>query len=201
MTGWQIILDGIMCCMWMLTYTFVLIGTIKYQYPLISPITQAIIAPFEFSVLYLHIVSNCLGKSYASLAYIYWTFIEVMTIFVMIRKNYVAKKMVAGYLGIVCAFTCVLCYLVGHRNQMFFFSYLNTFVGIAIWLYHVLKKEYPMKLFALLAFIAKFIADAVAIPVYWGNSSWLMNVLCVFLPILDAAFIVVYFLRKNCRKK
>lgn len=45
-----IALDMAMCVLWIVTYTLVLIGTIRYQYPVISPITQAIIAPFEFCV-------------------------------------------------------------------------------------------------------------------------------------------------------
>ena len=43
-------LDATMCLLWIVTYTLVLIGTVKYKYPLIPSVTQLIIAPFEFSV-------------------------------------------------------------------------------------------------------------------------------------------------------
>lgn len=71
MAALRAILDLMMCCLWILTYTIVLLGTIKYNYPLISPVTQAIIAPFEFAVLYRYIIKGFLGFDYVSLSYIY----------------------------------------------------------------------------------------------------------------------------------
>lgn len=197
MTELQIILDTTMCCLWVLTYTIVLIGTIKYKYPLISPITQAIIAPFEFAVLYCYIINGYLGLNYVSLAYIYWTFIELAIIYVMIKSNFIPKKKVAAYLTILCVLTCLMCYLVGHKEQTFFFSYFNTFIGELIWLYHIHRKKYPMKPLSLIAFMAKFIGDAISIPVYFGIGSWLINFICVSLPILDLVFIVINFLRRK----
>ena len=43
MTDLQIIFDFTMCIMWLWAYVFVLVGCIKYRYPMISPLGQAII--------------------------------------------------------------------------------------------------------------------------------------------------------------
>ena len=201
MIGIQRILDMSMCCLWILTYTIALIGTIRYKYPLISPISQMITASFEFSVVYFFMICGSLELNYASFAYVYWSVIEVAIIYVMIRCNYIPKERVKVYLVFLSILTCVMCYLVGHQKQMFFFSYFNTFIGELIWLYHICKKDYPMKPLSLLAFMTKFIADIVAIPVYFGTSPGLIDVICITLPILDFIFIICFFIkRKNMSK-
>lgn len=59
-------LDIAMCFLWIITYTLVLIGTVKYRYPLIAPISQAIIAPFEFAVLIRFVIHGNLSLDYVS---------------------------------------------------------------------------------------------------------------------------------------
>lgn len=81
-----------MCFLWIATYTLVLVGTIKYRFPLISPITQAMIAPLEFSVLFLFIKLDAFRLDYASMAYLYWSIIEIVIIIVMIRNGYIRKN-------------------------------------------------------------------------------------------------------------
>lgn len=181
----------------MLTYTLVLVGTIRYKYPLISPITQAVIAPFEFSVLYLFIISSNLGINYAFFAYVYWALIELSIIIVMIKQNHISRTCLVPYLLFLCVLTCVMCYLVGHKGHMFFFSYFNTFVGELIWLFHVRRTNYPMRPLALMVFIAKLLADTIAIPVYFGTSWWLIDFICVTLPILDLLFIIMFIHAKK----
>lgn len=193
------ILDATMCLLWIVTYTLVLIGTIKYKHPLIAPATQVIIAPFEFAVLLSFVIGGRLDIDYISAAYLYWTVIEVAIIYVILKSGNVRSGRGCLYILSVCMMTCIMCYLVIIRGWTFFFSYFNTVVGEIIWLFYIFKKDYPMKPLALAAFITKFIADAVSIPVYFGKGIWLISLISVLLPALDWIFILVYFNRK--RKK
>ena len=52
-----------------------------------------------------------------------------------------------------------------------------------------------MKPIALMLFITKFIADTIGVSVYLGRGSWMLNFICVALPLLDFLFIHTYFLR------
>lgn len=198
MTQIQIILDVGMCLLWITTYTLVLIGTIMYRYPLISPITQVIIAPLEFSVLFLFIKLGAFRLDYASVAYLYWSIIEIIIISVMMKKEYIRKKYTIPYIGTLISITGIMVYWVTIKENMFFFNYFNTFIGIFFWLIFVLEnKDYPMKSITLAIFIIKFIADVLAFVVYHGEGNWVANLLCILLPVVDSIFLLVYFRRKT----
>ena len=201
MSKFQIILDTAMCALWITTYTLVLIGSIRYRYPLISPITQAIIAPFEFSALCLFIKLNSFRLDYASIAYLYWTVIEIVIIGVFIRDGYIKKKHIVPYSSMVLLITAVMIWRVTVKGHMFLYSYINTFIGVIIWLLYIARnKNYPMKSISLILFITKLTADLFAIPVYFGNGTWLENSVCILLPTVDVCFIALYFLRKRNKK-
>ena len=196
MEKYQIVLDLTMCCMWSLTYTLVLIGTIKYKFPLISPVTQAITAPFEFAVIYIFLTKNTLSFDYVSFSYLYWSIIEIVIIICVIKLNFIKKKHIFPYILTVVGITVVMCFLVSHQSQMLYFSYINTFIGEFIWLLYITKKDYPTNLLVISVFFFKFIADLVSIPVYFGAGYWTVNFICALLPMLDFAFIVIYFQKK-----
>ncbi len=71
------ILDELMCFLWISTYTLCFISTIKYRYPALSPIAKLLSAPFEFAVLFRYIYNGSLGFDYVSIAYLYWTLFEI----------------------------------------------------------------------------------------------------------------------------
>lgn len=197
MTKVQILLDIAMCLLWITTYTLVLIGSIRYQYPLISPITQAIIAPLEFSVLFLFIKIGAFRVDYASIAYLYWSIIEISIMLLMIKNGWVKKKYQIQYVICVCVITAIMIYWVTVKENMFFFTYLNTFSGIVIWLLYVIaNKDFPMKPITLAIFIIKFIADIFALGAYFGVGNWAAQVMCVLLPVIDLFFVIIYIMRK-----
>lgn len=189
-----IVLDTAMCMLWIVTYTLVLIGTVKYRYPLISPMAQAIIAPFEFSavILFSKLSSEF---NYAFAAYLYWALVEIAIIIVILKIGFIKKKYIGLYVGFVVIVTAAMIDLVAIRGYMFFFSYFNTFVGMLFWFIFILKRDYPIKPIALAVFVVKFIADVLGAIVYFGNSVWLTNMFCILLPILDIVFIPIYFRR------
>lgn len=197
MSRLQIILDTIMCILWMTTYTLVLIGTIKYRYPMISPVTQAIIAPFEFSVVLYYAVAGYVQINYALIAYLYWTIVEVAIFFAIINTGYISKKQIMPYIVTVAVITGIMFWLVAVRGKMLFFSYLNTFIGNVFWARFILNKDYPMKSFALASFCTKFLADTAAVLVYHGAGSLVTDLICVLLPALDFFFIIIYFNRRK----
>ena len=197
----QVICDTAMCIFWIATYTLVLIGMVKYRYPLISPITQAIIAPFEFSVLFLFVKLKAFRLDYASLAYLYWSIIEMLIIAVMIKHGSIQKKYHIPWVALIIVNTAVMTYFVTLREEMFFFSYLNTIVGMIIWLgFLIQRKDYPIKPLTLAMFLSKFIADILGYLVYYGTGNWIENMMCVLLPVVDIVFLIVFCKRRYLQR-
>lgn len=199
MSNLKIFIDSTMCMLWIVTYTLVLIGTIKTKYPMISPITQAIIAPFEFSVLVLQIVSSS-KFNYAFAAYLYWTVIEIAILAFILRSGFIKKKYILPYLMMCIIITAIMIYMVVIKRFMLFFSHFNTFVGLLFWLGFIIKRDYPMTHVALAIFITKFVADILGALVYFGEGGWVIDLLAVLLPTVDIIFFVVYFVRVDKRK-
>ena len=197
MSKLKVAMDIAMCALWILTYTLVLIGTVKYRYPLISPITQMIIAPLEWSVTLLFIKLNAFRLDYASCSYLYWSIVEIVIIGVMIKNQYIKRKWIAAYIFAIIVITALMIHWVVVMEQMFFFTYLNTFIGMVCWLGFVIRnRNYPMKGITLAIFVVKFVADILAFLVYFGEGHWTAQLMCVLLPICQGLFILVYLIRK-----
>ena len=190
-------LDATMCLLWIVTDTLVLIGTVKYKYPLIPSVTQLIIAPFEFSVWLGFIIGGGFSINYITVAYSYWTIMEIAIIYVVLKVSNVSLKNKWLYLIAVCIMTCIMYYLTIVKGWIFFFSYFNTFVSEIFWFIYIHKKDYPIKPIVLTFFIAKFIGDAISIPVYFGRGIWIISLISILLPTLDFLFILVYIKQKK----
>lgn len=185
--------------LWITTYTLVLIGTVKYKYPLISPFSQAIIAPFEFAMFMYYICLEGFQFDYISVTYHYWTLVEVAIIYVIIKNGFIKKGNILKYLSLVAIITAFMFQFVAVMGWAFFFSYFCTFIGELFWFRFIFRKEYPLKPITLVVFIAKFVADAISIPVYFSKGNWIISVMCILLPLLDFLFIVVYFKKRRLR--
>lgn len=195
------VLDMTTCFLWILSYTAVLISTIKYKNPGISSISQVAIASFEFAVL-IKFICEVKVFDYVFFSYLYWTLIEIGIIVAVLYYGRIRGKDLFFYLTFLFAATALMVYLVKYKGEMFFFGYFNTFVGEMIWFLFILRKNYPMKPINLLSFILKFIGDAIAVPVYFNTGRWFISVfICVGLPILDLCFIITYFAKRNIAKK
>ena len=198
MEPYQILLDELMCVLWVITYTLCFISTIKYQHLALSPMTQLMIASFEFAVLFSFISKGTLGFDYVSIAYLYWTFIEIALCVLVVKYAFQSnRKKTFIFLSAMTVMTALMIYLVAVKEYMFFFSYFNTFIGELFWFYYILKEDYPMKPLNLATFIAKFVGDAISIPVYLLTGNVISSIICVLLPILDFCFVYVYFARSR----
>ena len=190
------ILDASMCLCWCLTYVFVLIGTLKYKYPLISPITSAVVAPFEFVVLIFLIMERAIGFNHVFIAYFIWSFVELAIICIMVSKKYVRHRPL--YIIAVVIVTFVMFFFVVIARKMFFFSYLNTLIGELFWLRFCLKKkDFPMKAITLIAFLLKMVADLISVPVYCLYGTFFETAMCLLLPVVDSLFIILWFVRRK----
>lgn len=189
-------IDAILSLLWTITYALVFCGTSKYEYPLISPIAQAVIAPLEFAVLIRLAASGMAGFNHVFINYVLWTILEIAIVIIQIRRGFIGKRYIALYVFCLVAATCVMCYLVVYRGYQLFFCLFNTFVGEIFWLLHVLKKSYPMNPMVLTLFLTKYVADVMSVVVYFGQGAWVNSLLGVLLPILDFVFIHIYFQRR-----
>lgn len=188
-------IDAILCVLWTVTYTLALIGTGKYKYPIIPPITQLIIASLEFSVLFQLVKDGIFWENHVFTSYLLWTILEIAIIVSQIRQGFVRKQHVILYLALIAGITFMLCYWVAYREQQLFFTLFNTLLGEIIWLIQIRKKDYPMKPMVLAMFLAKFVADVMSVPVYFGRGSWVESLMGVLIPTVDFLFIHVYFQR------
>lgn len=192
------ILDSAMSILWIVTYTLVLIGTIRLQYPLISPLTQAVVAPLEFAMLIFLLVAGSFGFDYISAGYLYWAIIEILIIIVILKGGYIKRKYIVPYIMLVAMITVVMTTVIISSRFTIFYCHLNSVIGDMIWLAFILRdKKYPMKAVTLATFTTKFLADVLAVPVYFGCSIWIVSFMCILLPILDFTFILIYFVRRS----
>lgn len=184
-----------MCVLWIITYTLALIGSVRYKKPLISPLTQACIAPFEFAVMFNLILRG--GLNYVSVAYGYWTVIEVALFYVNCKLGAVSKNREKQYVLLVTLVMAAMLWGVVVKGWMLFFSYFNTFVGMCFWAQYIRREAYPMKPWAGAAFLIKFAADVLACLVYFHSGTWVISFMSVALPVLDFTFLITYWKRKR----
>lgn len=189
------IFDILMCILWMLTYTLVLIATLKYQYPMIAIYSQVLLAPLELVCAIFFIRANK-GLTFFSFCYAYWVLAEIIIFIVACRMGYVSRRKVIVSITSACIVTVALYCFVIILDQMLTTNYCVTFLAEIIWLQYVLNKQYPAKPIILTAFVLKLLADAMIVPVYYGVGTWYTNVLVVALPVLDAAYIYAYLIKK-----
>ena len=103
-----------MCVLWITTYTLILIGTVKYRYPLISPLAQGVIAPFEIMIAVLFAISGSLNLDYVSIAYTYWALIEIAIIVAILKLRFIPKRKILPYVAfVICVFAVLIYELVG----------------------------------------------------------------------------------------
>ena len=70
MSLFQKISDVLMTSLWMLTYTLVLVSTVKRRFPAVSPWTQAFLTPLEVAVAVNCIVNIDRHSIYVVIAYV-----------------------------------------------------------------------------------------------------------------------------------
>ena len=194
MTQLELLLDALMCCGWITTYTLVLIGTKIYKFPLISLSTQISIASVEIAVLISFIVNKYIFN-YAYFAYLYWSVIEVMIIFISLKQRNFTKEQKYKYWVTLIVLIIIMSFILKIDKGMLYFTYLNTIVGMILWFYYTLEKNYPIKPFVVAIFIVKMIADILGAIVYYNSYNNLVRFMSVFLPCIDLPFIILYFYR------
>lgn len=194
----SVIFDAAMSALWILTYLLVLIGTIRYRYPLISPVSQFFFCTNEFAVLLFFVANASRFDNYVIIAYGCWALIEIAVFIVILKIGFVKRKHILPYCVVTAAVSVILYFVIALKDSMMFICYFNAFCGVFFWLRFIRRKEYPMSPIALAAFVTKFLADLVAIPVYLGEGGRIIDLLCLALPMLDLLFIPIYF---KCKKR
>ena len=177
--------DIFMCLGWFIVYILIIIGSIKYNSPLISPFGQAVIASFELAVFIGYFLSGAYIIDYVSLVYILWGIIEILITYIFIIKGFIKKGQLILYLFFLTALVLTMIYLIYFKEMYFFFSYFNTIIGELIWLFYIKREEYPINKYTISIFLIKFIANAVSIPVYYGKGNFFISFMSICLPIID----------------
>jgi len=188
--------DAIICFFGVVTYLFVLIGTVKYRYPVFPLAMQFFTLSNELAVL-LYFVKTDVIFNYAVAAYLCWGILEVAILVANIRTGFYKTKHIVLHIIVVAVCSGLLCYLLSAFACMIFVCYLPTFIGEFFWLARILRRNYPIKAITLMAFVSKVLADGFAVPVYFNSGYLLIDCVCVLLPLIDLAFIVIWFVRRK----
>lgn len=197
MSAIQKFFDVYMALSWVLVYMLVLIGTIKYKYPIYPPLAQLVIAPLEFSVLFFRIHHGIYGIDYVSIAYTFWPIMQLILFSIAVKNEYIKKTHAPLFFALLVLLSVLMVYLVAYKNHVLLCNYVNTFTGEVIWLLHFSRKDYPTNRLVLAISIIKLIADGILLFVYLGSGSWICDTLCVLLPVVDLMFITVYFDKRS----
>ena len=192
------IADMLMCLLWVTTYALVLAATLKDKYPAISPITQAIIAPFEFAVTASFLQDFSLH--YVSAAYLCWSLLEIGTIALFLQRQYIRPRLAGPYLAILFLLTCLMAYVIRQPRGTIVFSYLNTILGTVFWYGHVRRRDYPVTVLHLCFFVTKYCADVLGVITYFRQHGPFVSAMSVLLPFLDSIFILTWYARHQERQ-
>lgn len=186
------IFDAAMCAFWILTYVLAFIGTIRYRYPLISPVSQFFFCTIEFAMLLFVITNASQFSNYVIIAYGCWVLLEIAVFAVILKIGFVKRKHILPYCTAVVVVSVVLYFIIAFADGMMFICYFNALCGVFFWFRFIRRKEYPMKPIALAVFILKLFADLFAVPVYLREGRLIIVLIALLLPALDFAFLPVY---------
>lgn len=188
--------DAIMCFFWVVTYLFVLIGTMKYRYPVFPLAMQFFTLSNELAVL-LYFVKTDVIFNYAVAAYLCWGVLEIAILIAIARTGFYKTKHIVSHFVATIAFSGPVFWLLTAFDSMLFICYFFAFFGELFWFVEIFRKNYPIKAITLMAFVSKFLADGFAVPVYFNRGYLLIDCVCVLLPLIDLAFIVIWFVRRK----
>ena len=108
------------------------------------------------------------------------------------------KKSRIIYIVAVICITAIMIYLVTIKQYMFIFTYVNTLIGVCVWLVFVIKnRDYPMNSITLAIFVIKLIADIFAFIVYYDKGNLIEKAMCILLPVVHSLFVLLFFKRKK----
>ena len=189
----SVLFDAAMSAFWILTYVWVLIGTLRYRYPLISPVSQFFFCTNEFAVLLFFVTNASQFSNYVIIAYGCWALLEIAVFIVIIKTGFAKRKHILPYCAAVAVVSVALYFIIAYADGMMFICYFNALCGVFFWFRFIHRKEYPMKPIALVAFMLKLFADLLAVPVYLGEGGSIIALISLLLPALDLAFLPVYF--------
>ena len=190
--------DVIVCFLWVAVELLVFIAMKKYKAPTISPLSQLVVAPFEFAVTIWFFMQR-LSLGYAFLAYLLWTIIEILIIVFFYKLHAIPQKWEKWYIVILLISTCVYLYSLHFQYGMLLFSTLSTLIAIIFWYIYIFRPSYPITLFTLLIFIIKLLADILGLVVYFSSSPIIIRCISTSMAALDLCFIPTWFVlyRRN----
>ena len=114
--------DIIVCFLWIAVELLAYIAMKKYKTPTISPLSQLVVAPFEFAVtIWLFLKHVSLG--YAFFSYLFWTIIEISIIVYLYKLHAIPKKWGKWYIVFLLVLTGLYLYSLHFQNGMLILSF------------------------------------------------------------------------------
>lgn len=201
MTGLLKHFDIAMCCLWIITEFLCLIGIIKYKKSILPPLSQLVIAPFEFAVVIFFVIRNAIAN-YALYSYFAWAIIEIIIVRYYYKYHLLPKKLKRWYVILLMLQTIVLLILLLNANGSFaFFGVFNTLIAIIIWFVYLYKTDYPMNAFSLCVFILKLFADTTGSIAYISDSPVIIRCILIAMVTVDICFLPTWFYFRKRQKQ
>ena len=208
--GLWYLLDLVMGGLWVAVYALVIVGSLKYKCPRISPLFPVLVLPWELTaVLYdfaqktpvswtqINRIGFCTGNMIIGMIILRW----------FMQNN--DRRWIYNLL-IFIFFTAIMHqYVFRTENGELYFSFIVTLLGCFFWLLYILKKDFePLPIDCVIAAI-KMTADAIGCAWYF-NQMGSANFLCIMLLLIHMIHFVVvvsriyqkkHFTESNCNEK
>ncbi len=180
-----------MATLWVVVYLLSLISTCKSKHPAIAPLASAFIVPWEIIITMRNIIQESNGVGYIVYTQCGWGILHFITVCIVlfVLKYYPPKKMIA-YILFACAVGGLLLLIFTTQHGQLYTSYINTWIGILIWLFYARRSDYPLTKLNMAIAICKCVADTFGFIVYWRQDAIVFTV-ALLLPLTDAIHVVV----------
>lgn len=195
------LLDALMCGMWIAIYTLVLISSIKYAYPAISPLFPAFVLPWEITAVLYDIKVN-VAFSYAVIAHVGFALLNLLILLVVLFRLrwYSLPQSLLYFAFLVASVFVQYRFVFQQENGQLFSSFFVTWVGVLAWLLFIQKREFPLNVLNIVIAALKATADTIGCALYFNKAGVIVKTCCVLL-ILTHMLHFVAIMRKSKRDR
>lgn len=208
--GLWYLLDVVMGGMWVTVYALVIVSSLKYKCPRISPLFPVLVLPWELTaVLYdftqkqpmgwtqISRIGFCTGNMIIGTIILRWF---------MQNKN---QRWIYNLLAFICLTVIMHQYVFRSGKGELYFSFIVTLLGCIFWLFYILKKDFePLPIDCVIAAIM-MTADAIGCAWYFDQMGR-AKILCIMLLLIHMIHFVAivsrvgqkkHFTESNCNEK
>ena len=164
-----------------------------------APVSCLIIVPWEFAITVQGLIRPTVFN-YGMIAHLAWSLLEFSIIFVILfHIRYYSRQKTVFYLIFVLLNTILMSLIFLLPKGQIYTSYINTIIGVSVWLFYTARVNYPRTRLNAAIFILKLIADVLGFMAYYDYDAVVL-IMSIVLPIIDTAHLWIFFRKKSQHK-